>query len=158
MSGAKRGGGECQGWELADHNDIFQLWSNNVARYDENKHLIEFSITVEERAEWIAFFGITGVDNRSASYYYNSDKGDWYAGGYYRDGYLSFFTENSNVPQGDYVVNGTYNDYYGYYLTLNDSFSLDESGNLIAADVPLGAWFIALPFFVGLGVRKRKTQ
>lgn len=151
--------GALYGWELANYNDVFTLWSNNVPRYNENAHLEEFGITKAERAVWSGFFGITYSDNRSISYYFNPELNQWKIGGYYRDGMLDFLGENVKFNHTEYVENGSYGYAYGYYLVLSDQFSLSSSGNVVSADVPSSGLFFGPPLLLGLvGFRKRTKK
>lgn len=151
-------GGSLYGWELAGHNIIFDLWSNNVPRYEDNSDEGIFAVTETERAEWNALFGVTHSDNRSSSYYFNPDVNAWNMGGYYRDGMLNFYGENASPNHTAYVEKGTYKDFYGYYLILGDQFKLSDSGNITSSDLPISTWLFGLPLLAMLRLKHKRKR
>lgn len=149
-------GGELYGWKLADSEDVYTLWSNNVPRYNEVESTSKFSFTVDERQQWIEMFGTTYKDNRSSSYYYDNTSGLWRNGGYYRDGMLNFYGEGHSADYTYDVEHGTYSDAYGYYLVLDDGFEFKNDGSI--SNVPVSGLAFALPLALGLfGMRRKRV-
>lgn len=150
-------GGQYEGWRFASADEVYELWSLNVAGYDENKHLSAYYISRETKADWISFFKSTEDRNSSAFYF---DGTNWRLGGVFRDDYPRagedvFFTESRTGPYNNFANVGY--DYHGHYMIYGGTFSLGESV-ASAEDVPLPLWGMGALGLLCLGFgRNKKT-